>query len=488
MKYGSRILCAMGAGAALVGCRAFERPIAEREGRLRVDAHSVPLSMADDHADLFGSAYEAAEPRMHLDALPPPVPPAQLPGDETISMELAGAELSEVLAELAQRAGVHLVQEDVPRTVVHATLTEQSVRDAFQWLAERHGLHLELVVPGSYRVRPDSATDLTRATFRLRSTKVEAVGASVEALADEGTRVVLDAAAGLVLVHGTRSNVLEIAAYLDEVDRRQPQILVEARILEVTLGENFGLGVTGIVDGSIEGGTLGLLQNLAITDDSSFALTLGTRDGSVEGTILAISKYVGTDLVSSPRVLALSGTEALIEVVREVPYVQVTTTTTGTTGGLGSQTLEEVEFKEAGVRLRVTPILEDGGYVRMRVDQEFSEVTERFQDIPIIDKRTIGVDFLVRNRDTVVLGGLMQDRRTEVDSGVPGLARLPLIGRLFRSDEDERQKRELIVFLTPRVVDDPESRRIVEAMRQAYADAVNRTGVRSTQEAQVSPW
>jgi len=314
------------------------------------------------------------------------------------------------------------------------------------------------------------------------------VGASVEALADEGTRVVLDAAAGLVLVHGPRPNVLEIAAYLDEVDRRQPQILVEARILEVTLGENFGLGITGLVDGSIEGGTLGLLQNLAITDDSSFALTLGTRDGSVEGTILAISKYVGTDLVSSPRVLALSGTEALIEVVREVPYVQVTTTTTGTTGGLGSQTLEEVEFKEAGVRLRVTPILEDGGYVRMRVDQEFSEVTERFQDIPIIDKRTIGVDFLVRDRDTVVLGGLMQDRRTEVDSGVPGLARLPLIGRLFRSDEDERQKRELIVFLTPRVVDDPESRRIVEAMRQAYADTLNRTGVRSTQEAQVSPW
>lgn len=473
---------------ALASCRAFERPIAEREGRLRVDAESVALSLADEYPELLHGADGASAPRMHLDAVAPLLPSARLPGDERISLELAGVELPEVLAELALRAGVDLVQEGVPRASVQATLGERTVSDAFQWLLERHGLHLEELSAGSYRVQPVSVTGLTRATFRLRSTKIDAVGPSVEALADEGTRVVLDAAAGLVLVHGPRPNVLEIAGYLDEVDRRQPQILVEARILEVTLGENFGLGVTGLVDGSIEGGTLGILQNLAITDDDSFALTLATRDGSVEGTILAISQYVGTDLVSSPRVLALSGTEARIEVVREVPYVQVTTTTTGTTGGLGSQTLEEVEFKEAGVRLRVTPILEDGGYVRMRVDQEFSEVTERFQDIPIIDKRTIGVDFLVRDRDTVVLGGLMQDRRTEADRGVPGLSRLPLIGRLFRSDEDERQKRELIVFLTPRVVDDPESRRIVEAMRQAYADSINRTGVRATQEAQVSPW
>jgi len=470
------------------GCRAFERTIPEREGRLRVDAQGVAVSLADEHPDVLGGKAVSAPVDRHADRVPRALVSARLPGDEVVQLELRGVALSEVLADLALRAGVALIDESEGRSPLDVSLPPMPIADAFAWLLVRHGLRLEALGAMGYRVTPMDSGGPVRATFRMRSVSVDAVGAGIGALAAPSTRIVLDTLGGVVLAQGERANLEEIAAYLDEVDRRPAQILVEARILEVTLGENFGLGITGLVDGSIDGGALGILQSLNITDSTSFATTLGSRDGTVEATIQAISRYVGTDLVSSPRVLALSGTEALIEVVREVPYVQVTSTTTGTTGGIGTQTLEEVQFKEAGVRLRVTPTLEAGGYVRMRVDQEFSEVAERFQDIPVIDKRTIGVDFLVRNRETVVLGGLMQDRRSETDKGVPGLARIPLIGRLFRSDEDERQKRELIVFLTPRVVDDPESERIVQAMRQAYADSVNRTGVRATAEAQVPPW
>jgi len=478
----------LAAGATLtVACRAFEPTIPEREGQLRVQAHSVPLSMADEFPDELAGGRTPEARISHVAGLPEAPAAARLVGDELVQLEFHGATLVDVLDDLASRAQVELLHEHGLATRLDLSMPELPLVQAFDWILERHDLHLKPLGPASYRVVAGRAPARVQTTFRLRSATVDAVGANVTTLADAGTRVVLDAAAGVVIVQGDLANLREIATYLDEVDRRPAQVLVEARILEVTLGENFGLGVTGMVDGSIDGGSLGILQNLAIADDS-FGLTLGSRDGTVEATILAISQYVGTDLVSSPRVLALSGSEALIEVIREVPYVEVTSTTTAATGGVGSQTLEEVQFKEAGVRLRVTPIVEDGGYVRMRVDQEFSEVIERFNDIPVIDRRKIGVNFLVRDRETVVLGGLMQDRRSETDKGVPGLASIPILGRLFRSDEDERRKRELIVFLTPRIVDDPESRRIVDAMRRAYADSVNRTGVRATTEEQVSPW
>lgn len=482
----TRALVAAGVAFTL-GCRAFESSIPEREGTLRVEAHSVPVSMADEYPDELadGSAFEP--PTSHVAGLPDAPSAARLASDELVRIEFSGAALVDVLDELAARGKVDLLHEHGLTTRLDLSMPELPLAQAFDWILARNDLHLEPLGPTSYRVVPGRVAPRVQTTFHLRSTTVDAVAANVSLLAGGDTRIVLDAAAGVVVAQGDPANLREIAAYLDEVDRRPEQVLVEARILEVTLGENFGLGVTGMVDGSIDGGTLGILQNLAIADDS-FGLTLGSSDGTVEATILAISQYVGTDLVSSPRVLALSGSEALIEVTREVPYVQVTSTTTATTGGVGSQTLQEVEFKEAGVRLKVTPIIEDGGYVRMRVDQEFSEVAERYNDIPVIDRRTIGVNFLVRDRETVVLGGLMQDRRSESDKGVPGLASIPLLGRLFRSDEDDRRKRELIVFLTPRVVDDPESRRIVHAMRRAYADSVNRTGVRATTEPQVSPW
>ncbi len=473
---------------ALAGCRAFESPIPEREGRWRVDAQSLPLHIGEDYPEEWADEVGVIPASSHLDAVPArPVSARLETGERLQRLEVRGSSLGGLLTELAERAGIRWTSElDLSRPV-DVSLPEMDLADAFQGLLEEHGLRLEQRASGRYSIVLDRDLDVLRASFRLRSARAEDVETSLRALVGPSTRLVVDAAARLVVASGPRRELEELAQFLEEADRLPAQILVEARILEVTLGESFQFGIGGELNGSWDGTALGLVQELA-NNELPFGFTLTSPGGSVDATIRAISRYVGTDLVSSPRILALSGTEAEIAVIREVPYIQVTSTTTGTTGGIGTQTLEEVQFKEAGVRLKVTPLLQDGGYIRLRVDQVFSEVVDTFQDIPIIDSRTIGLEFQVRDRETVVLGGLMQDRRREIDRGVPGLARIPLIGRLFRSDDDERQKRELIVFLTPRVVDDPESERIVRAMRRAYVDTLGRSGVRSTQEGQVSPW
>ena len=142
--------------------------------------------------------------------------------------------------------------------------------------------------------------------------------------------------------------------------------------------------------------------------------------------------------------------------VEEVPFVQ-TTSTTETGDGLGSNVLEQVEFKEAGVMLRTTPVIQDRGVLQISIELELSEVVDFFNDIPVLDTRKITNTFMVADNETIVLGGLMQDRRRDIDEGVPVLMHIPGIGRLFRRDEDTNERRELLVFVTPRILDPHEA-------------------------------
>jgi type II secretory pathway component GspD/PulD (secretin) len=113
------------------------------------------------------------------------------------------------------------------------------------------------------------------------------------------------------------------------------------------------------------------------------------------------------------------------------------------------------------------------------ISQELSEVVDVFNQIPVLDRRVINSSFLVHDRSTVVLGGLMQNKRTQIDRGVPGLMEIPWLGRLFRSDDDDLDKRELIVFLTPRIVKPEEAASLKDAFRRTYTQRVRDTGVLS---------
>ncbi len=177
--------------------------------------------------------------------------------------------------------------------------------------------------------------------------------------------------------------------------------------------------------------------------------------------------------------LALTGTEASIDVIREVPYVNVTSTQTANGTGQGTSVLQQVEFKEAGMKLKVTPTIQDDGSVRIVIDQELSEVIDTFNQIPVIDRRSLKSNFLVQDRSTVVLGGLMQDKRSQVDRGTPGLMDIPILGRLFRSDNDTADKRELLVFLTPRIVQPEEAALLNGILKREYSERISETGVRS---------
>ena len=247
-------------------------------------------------------------------------------------------------------------------------------------------------------------------------------------------------------------------------------------MFEVNFEDNFEFGVNIGHSGIASGEALDIVSSFT-TPGNNFSLTL--QDDDLTATVEALREYVGLELVSSPKVIAISNTESSVEVIREIPFVNTTTVTSGTTGGVGSTTQEAVEFREAGVKLAVTPIVQDGGMIQLSINQELSEVAEFFNAIPVLDTRTLSSSFLVKDGSTVVMGGLAQTRHTETDTGIPLLMHLPLVGSLFKSDQDSRQNRHLLVFVTPRVLHPDQAAKLAPYFREGYLNARTELDTRS---------
>ncbi|MCC6406663.1 MAG: type II and III secretion system protein [Planctomycetes bacterium] len=460
---------------ALGACRATESTIPERIADPEAPAQTIALSALEERPELSLPATQRTE-RAESE-LPENEPePAKLGGDARFTFDWRGANLSQAMFHLAETAGVSIYLEPDADRRIDVSLRNATLDEAAEVLLGRNGLCLRESPKGVFWVEACGGSRLERRTFYVQSIDAADAELKLKELLDTTARIVVEPAQNLIVVRGTHDDCELAARYLADADRLERQVLIEVKVLEVTLGDKFQVGMFGDVLFHVSDGTLNFLQELGAADES-FSLTFDDGDGDVNAALELLSRYAGVNTVSTPRVLAVTNTEASIEVVREVPYVNVTSTTTGTTAGVGSSVVEEVQFKEAGIKMTVRPTIQEGGVVHIKLDQTFSEVVEYFNDIPVIDKRHLASEFQVQDRGTIVLGGLMQDRRAEIDSGVPGLMDLPLVGRLFRGDEDQVDKRELLVFLTPRIVDPREASGLADAYRNSWVERVRESGM-----------
>lgn len=408
--------------------------------------------------------------------------PAALESDETYRLELRGKPLGEAIHMIAELGGVNVYLDAGLSRRIDASFPDVGLADALRTILERNELEMVEEPEGVYWVSSRAAGDIDRAQFRVRSVNLLDIESNLRAMVDGNTAIVVDAPQNLVVVSGPRSDIEFVAEYLEAADRLKRQVLIEARIVEVMLDEGFELGLShnfGNLD--IGDNAISVMQSLTTTNNTDFSITLADDDGDVDSTISALQQYLGLELISSPRVLAVNNTEARIEVITEVPFVQTTSTTTAGGGNLGTAVFEEVQFKEAGIKMIVTPTIQEDRIIEMSIDQELSEVIDRFNGVPVIDTRRVVTRFQVEDGHTLVIGGLMQNRATKNDRGVPGLMDLPFLGRLFRSDEDNQEKRELVLFLTPHVVDSGRAETLTDTFREVYRARRREMGLEDAQ-------
>ncbi len=299
------------------------------------------------------------------------------------------------------------------------------------------------------------------------------------------TSIQADESLNALVVRADPGVMSEVQSILDKLDVRRTQVLIEAAIAEISLNDDFLLGVnlatvdaTGntvpLINTTAPGGS-GVLTSLltsliptsadgdpnflagvAALSNPSLALAKINPDGISFGVILeALATNQNSNLLSTPSILTLDNEEARIVVGQEVPFLTGSFTTQGDGA---TNPFTTIQREDVAIQLVVTPHVHSGTSVRLEVAAEIEDVAPANPNAAdlITSKRTIETTVLAEDRQTIVLGGLIQDNVSGTATKVPLLGDIPLLGRLFRTDSRNREKRTLLVFLRPTIIRDGE--------------------------------
>ena len=277
----------------------------------------------------------------------------------------------------------------------------------------------------------------------------------------------------------------QIRSVIDQLDGRRAQVFVESMIVEMDAsraaemgfqwqgllgksgdrfglvgGTNFGAGGNNIVNLSVAGGAVSTGTTTTTTLPSA-GLNVGLLQ-KVNGiyTLGALARFLetvaGTNILSTPNLVALDNEEAKIVVGQNVPFVTGSFTNTGSSSSTVNP-FQTVERKDVGLTLKIKPQIGEGGVVRMTVYQENSSVASNSSNGPTTNKNSLETTVVADDGQIMVLGGQLQESYSGSQSKVPLLGDLPVVGNLFKSQERTRSKKILLVFLRPVVMRDAQS-------------------------------
>lgn len=250
-----------------------------------------------------------------------------------------------------------------------------------------------------------------------------------------------------------KRNLEIINKIIKELDVILPQVLIEVKIVEVTLDDNSKFGIEWMWEHATDVNDKSYQQNgttsFGLTDEL-YGLKYAVLGKSLEALLMALEKNTNVNIKSTPQILTLDNHEAIINISQEVPYLESTQETN--TGIVTSY-----NYKDVGVILTVTPRINKSETVSMDVNQQINNLVEfTLFNAPVISKREASASVTVKDGQTMIIGGIIEDNKTETLNRVPILSSLPFIGKLFQRKEINAGKTELMVFITPHIIHSPE--------------------------------
>jgi type II secretory pathway component GspD/PulD (secretin) len=348
---------------------------------------------------------------------------------------------------------------------------------------------------------PAALPPLLTKIYQLKYASPSNLLASVQGTIDpKRSKVLPDTRTSQLVLVATENEITAVDELVQSLDTQTKQVLIEARLLETVVNPSTSKGVdwsgtlkaqnvsfgNGITTGTTTttapgtpttstlpgGGTVttspsssantvlsSMLGNGGLSMDTARGLSPSTfflnADG-VKAVLSFLNTYAETKIISSPRTVTLDNETSLIEVGTQYPIVNTTAGTANTTGG------SQVTYSNLTVRLSVTPRISANNYVRLMVtpkvvrlgDQVTSIVGGVANSVPSFETRELNTSVMIPSGNTLVMGGLIQDNVHEQDTKVPLLGDIPGLGYLFRSESKTRTKSNMIIFLTPTIVED----------------------------------
>ena len=268
----------------------------------------------------------------------------------------------------------------------------------------------------------------------------------------DDVRVVSDDYNNTLLVYATPYEYQKIERILNKLDVVATQVLIEASIVEVTLRDDLEYGLEWAFDNNLGGGDSGRgLLDLGggLQPQAGFSYTITNSAGAVKAVLNALAEDSLINVISTPSVMVLDNHTASIHVGDQQPIQSQSTVTNG------GNVQNSITYKDTGVKLTVTPSVNDGGLVTLDIEQSVTDVgpVDAATRQRSFLERNVSSRVAIRSGESVVLGGLIRDNETEGQSGVPVLKDIPLVGSLFSTTTMASTRTELLIFITPRVME-----------------------------------
>jgi general secretion pathway protein D len=325
--------------------------------------------------------------------------------------------------------------------------------------------------------------------------------ASGGANVDASVTIWADVATNALIITAPPKIMKSLMAVIDKLDIRRAQVQVEALIVEVDVNKSSNLGVQWILYGqggstvpaavtNFPGSGTGIVNLAAAALGGNTSTTTGTTGtttgvgglaGAVSalttGATLAIGRYNPTsgtnfaaivqalrsdgssNIISTPSLITMNNEEAEVKVTQEIPLITGSYSNSQTSIAGTTSPFQTIQREEVGTILKVTPHINEGNSVQLKIEQEDSSPGAKLTDSADIstNKRSIKTTVLIEDGGIIVLGGLMSDTVTQSEDRVPVLGAIPLLGNLFKSRSGSRQKKNLLVFIRPKILRDADA-------------------------------
>jgi type IV pilus assembly protein PilQ len=386
-----------------------------------------------------------------------------------------------------------VVSDKVATTAGTVTMRieDRTPREAIDVIVSAKGLVMD-ELNGVFYVKTQeerSKEPTDSASFTLNYAQAKDILPLLQIQLSSGLVPQFDARTNTIFYREAKSNMEQIALFLETIDKPTKQVMIEARLVEVNANpkQSFGINWAGVLGGSTNpqtfryGGSTGIKEgdplnavgfdkNNGRLKANDFFLNGQTTGGfadalagqfailsipQLSATLRLLNEDSDTEFLANPRVVTANNTKAEIKIVRNQPVPQL---------NFNEQTAQAVfsgfQDKEFGNTLTVTPSINKDGFVSLQVKPDISnkvgDATFTFSGStvtsPIIDRRTLDSNVLIKSGDTLAIGGLLQDEQTKSTNKVPILGDIPLLGYLFQEKLNARVKRNLLIFVTPTII------------------------------------
>ena len=382
---------------------------------------------------------------------------------QLISLEYKDADLASVLRSLAWTYKINIVTGPDIKGKVSINLQDISVEKALQAILTINGLVYSKRGDVIYISSGDTEiVEIKTEVIQLKYlTATQAQNLSRKLLSSKGDMKVNEVSNNIILTD-YQNNIDKIKELLQQVDTAPKQVLIEAKIVDITSNDLRAMGVTWNFDYKPVGSRPSLftrktkaseeLKSTVTLNEESSSLsggqivlnTLALKGITIGATIDALVRDGRANLLASPSIAVINGQEARIVIGERYPYKERTQTTSGTT--------ETTKFLDIGTTLKVNPQINDDGYITMNIHPEVSAFSASLDAGPRITTREADTTVRIKEGETLVIGGLIKQTNEGSKDKVPILGDIPLLGILFSRSEGKKEQTELAVFITPRVL------------------------------------